>query len=63
MTDSPARRPSPSHFGGVTVTCCPLMLDSAFHSEPSFAPEGRSNSRVQTVFACPLLLVTTYWAL
>lgn len=62
VTDSPAFSPSVSHLGGVTVTCCPSAFDSAFHSEPSFAPEGRSNSRVQSAFVCPLLLVTTYCA-
>ena len=62
VTDSPAFSPSVSHFGGVTVTCCPSTFDSAFHSEPSFAPAGRSNSSVQSAFACPLVLVTTYWA-
>lgn len=51
VTDSPALSPSVSHLGGVTVTCCPSAFDSAFHSEPSFAPAGRSNSRVQSALA------------
>lgn len=62
VTDSPALSPSPSHFGGLTVTCCPLTLDSPFHSELSRAPDGRSNSSAQSAFCCPLLLVTTYCA-
>ncbi len=62
VTDSPAASPSVSHFGGVTVTCCPLTRDSAFHSELSFEPAGRSNSSVQSFFAAPLLFVTTYCA-
>ncbi len=62
VTDSPAARPSVSHFGGFTVTCCPLTLDSAFHSELSVAPDGRSNSSVQSFSLAPVVLVTTYCA-
>src|SRR3954447_8772086 len=62
VTDLPGARPSVSHLAGVTVTCCPLTLDSAFHSELSLAPAGRSNSSFQSFSAEPLLLVTTYCA-
>lgn len=51
-----------SHFAGVTVTCCPLTADSAFHRELSLAPDGRSNSSFQVFSVAPLLFVTTYWA-
>jgi hypothetical protein len=44
------------------VTCCPLTLDWAFHSELSFAPAGRSNSSVQSFSVWPLSFVTTYCA-
>lgn len=62
VADSPAARPSGSHFGGFTVMCCPLTLDSAFHSELSFEPDGRSNSSVQSFSRAPVVLVTTYCA-
>lgn len=62
VTDSPTASPSVSHFGGETVTCCPLTADSPFHRELSFAPVGRSNSSFQSAFAPPLLFVTTYCA-
>ncbi len=62
VTDSFAASPSLSQDGAVTVTCCPLTFDVAFHSELIRAPEGRSNSSVQSDSLEPLSLVTTYWA-
>lgn len=62
VTDSPAASPSLSQDGGLTVTCCPLTVDVPFHSELSPAPDGRSNSSVQSPFAWPVSLVMTYCA-
>lgn len=62
VTDSFAASPSLSQEGAVTVTCCPLTFEVAFHSELILAPAGRSNSSVQSSSLAPLSLVTTYWA-
>jgi hypothetical protein len=62
VTDSPGLRPSVSHFGGVTVTWPSRTLDSAFHRELSFEPDGRSNYSFQSFFTSPVSLVTTYCA-
>jgi hypothetical protein len=61
VRDLPAAIPALSQLAAVTLTCWPLTADSAFQRELSLVPDGRSNSRVQSVSAVPVSLVMTYW--